>query len=291
MKKNSYSVYTCGKCNDKQVGTYGAVIVDNDTGETLMLHGKQEDSTVNRMEIIAVITALSRIEQRSVVDLYASSEYILNTIDGKYKKKKNLDLWSKLDSVSKGKTVVTHFIRRGANDFVIKSENLCDFSSDLKDDTVHTAKSDFQSSKKAKKLFKSKWDSMNKKIKIPKEYMYYSGIRRNTSKKAQESVDILNSVEKPTYKQYRKAVVGGKDEWSTVTDPEKIADPECIAIVDDFFKGEHFKTIQALRWYGRGLSLDKAIRKILIEYEFKEKLDEQEYIRIEKLERELAKDE
>ena len=97
-----YIVYTDGGCavNPAGPGGIGVVIIDTDTGEITEISKGYNCTTNNRMEILAVITAMEFVK-KGTVSLYSDSEYVLNTLSGKFQKKKNHDLWERLDEASK----------------------------------------------------------------------------------------------------------------------------------------------------------------------------------------------
>lgn len=286
MKKSSYTIYTDGGCEDLYLGGYGAVIIDNKTGETLELYGGEEATTNNRMEITAVIVALSRVEQRAVVDLYADSQYVLRTIDGVYKKKKNLDLWDKLDAVMKGKTIVTHWVKgHSGNKYNEQCDEMCRLGMAKPDGVTRelrpmttSKKTDFKKEveKKKSELPKegkyliSSGSSMHTMYEFPEEFMYYQGPKRKLNDIGEISVEFLNRVEKPSFKDYSKAKTGGTDGWSECKRAEDIASPEIVEAVAEIFDGNMTDTGSALRWWGRGLTLDKAVRKALVDKEINE---------------------
>ncbi len=62
------------------------------------------DTTNNRMELVAVIEGLKVVQRikdkgESLVQIFSDSNLIISTMTQNWKKKKNLDLWKKLDEV------------------------------------------------------------------------------------------------------------------------------------------------------------------------------------------------
>lgn len=94
-----YIVYTDGGCaiNPGGHGAYAAIIIHTDTGEIEEYTNGYKNTTNNRMEIMAVIEAFEHIKKGTSVELHADSKYVLKTIDGQFSRKKNLDLWERLD--------------------------------------------------------------------------------------------------------------------------------------------------------------------------------------------------
>ena len=109
MKK--VTIYTDGACSGNPgPGGWGAILMYKDTSKELS--GTDEMTTNNRMELIAVISALEALNKPCIVDLYTDSQYVSNAINlgwleswqkKDWKRKggevKNLDLWVKLVSL------------------------------------------------------------------------------------------------------------------------------------------------------------------------------------------------
>ena len=97
-----YIIYTDGGCerNPGGRGGYGAVIINNSTGELTDISGGFRSTTNNRMEVMAVIKALEKIEKGTHIQLFSDSQYVIKTMNGMFRKKKNIDLWKKLDKLA-----------------------------------------------------------------------------------------------------------------------------------------------------------------------------------------------
>ena len=107
MKK--VEVYTDGACSGNPgIGGYCAILVYN--GIEKIISGSENQTTNNRMELLAVIKGLERLKQPCVVDLYSDSQYVVDAFNqgwitlwqnngwrtaGK-KEVKNIDLWKRL---------------------------------------------------------------------------------------------------------------------------------------------------------------------------------------------------
>lgn len=107
MKK--VDIYTDGACSGNPgAGGYCAILIFN--GIEKMVSGGAEDTTNNRMELIAVIEGLKALKEPCEVDLYSDSQYVINAINEKWlegwvhsgwraeskKSVKNVDLWETL---------------------------------------------------------------------------------------------------------------------------------------------------------------------------------------------------
>ena len=92
-------IYTDGSClGNPGVGGWGAVIIYPD-GREEELSGGEEATTNNRMEIQAIIKALSELLPRTSVEVLSDSEYVVNSMTKGWKKKANTDLWHELNNV------------------------------------------------------------------------------------------------------------------------------------------------------------------------------------------------
>ena len=105
-------IYTDGACKGNPgKGGWGAVLI---YGKHIKkIHGGQNNTTNNRMELCAAINALGLLNRSCSIDLYTDSKYVMNGIESwlpKWKlnnwmtagKKpvKNIDLWKELDYLS-----------------------------------------------------------------------------------------------------------------------------------------------------------------------------------------------
>ena len=107
-------IYTDGACKGNPgPGGWGALLIAG--GVEKELFGGELGTTNNRMEMTAVIEALSAVPQPSLVTLHLDSEYVLKGITewihgwkargwrtAAKQPVKNVDLWQKLDSVVAG---------------------------------------------------------------------------------------------------------------------------------------------------------------------------------------------
>lgn len=122
-------IYTDGACSPNPgPGGWGAVILQ-DGKKPVELSGSGGDSTNNRMELTAVISALDEIKSRHRITLYTDSQYVKNGItswiDGWQKKNwqtadrkpvKNVDLWKALLEQSKRHHINWKWVRGHAAD-------------------------------------------------------------------------------------------------------------------------------------------------------------------------------
>ena len=111
MAKKRLDVYTDGACKGNPgPGGWGALI--RGAGTDLELFGGEYNTTNNRMELTAVIQALSAIDSCEELTVYTDSKYVLDGISSwlvSWKKNgwktasknpvKNVDLWRELDDL------------------------------------------------------------------------------------------------------------------------------------------------------------------------------------------------
>lgn len=124
MKK--ITIYTDGACKVKSgLGGWGVLIVD-DSGSKIELCGGEKNTTNNRMEMTAVIKALSELDHPHEITLYLDSQYVLKGITkwlanwktnnwktSLSKDVKNSDLWKQLETLTyqRGHLINWHWVR------------------------------------------------------------------------------------------------------------------------------------------------------------------------------------
>ncbi len=123
------TIYTDGACSGNP-GPGGWAAILEYGGRTRELSGGEAQTTNNRMELTAVITALETLNQPCEVDLYSDSKYVVDAIEKGWvygwrtnnwikKDKKpalNPDLWQKLLEQFERHTVHLHWVRGHAGD-------------------------------------------------------------------------------------------------------------------------------------------------------------------------------
>lgn len=127
---NPIVIYTDGACKGNPgPGGWGVLLMAD--GNETELFGGELGTTNNRMEMTAVIEALSALKQPSTVTLHLDSEYVLKGITqwihgwkargwrtAAKQPVKNVDLWQKLDAVvaSSGHKIDWRWVRGHAGD-------------------------------------------------------------------------------------------------------------------------------------------------------------------------------
>lgn len=105
------SVYTDGSCiYNPGPGGWAFLVVQESCDKHVTQCGGEYKTTNNRMELQAVIEALLFIPEPNV-DIYTDSLLVLRCATGAWKRKANLDLWAKFDSVAKHKDLRWTWVR------------------------------------------------------------------------------------------------------------------------------------------------------------------------------------
>ena len=117
-------IYTDGAClGNPGPGGWGAVVIDDQHRHELS--GGYGLTTNNRMELLAVIEALSLLTDRASAKLYTDSKYIHDAVEkgwlAKWKRNgwrtadkkavKNQDLWRRMDALLQAHDVQFHWVR------------------------------------------------------------------------------------------------------------------------------------------------------------------------------------
>jgi ribonuclease HI len=117
------TIWTDGACSGNPgPGGWGAVLMAG--GHEKDLSGGAAETTNNRMELTAAISALEALKRPSLVDLHTDSQYLRGGITGwikAWKKNgwhtkdrkpvKNVDLWERLDSLIQVHEVRWHWVK------------------------------------------------------------------------------------------------------------------------------------------------------------------------------------
>ena len=128
MAKAKIQMFTDGSClNNPGPGGWGATIKINE--ETIDLNGGEENTTNNRMELMAAIKALSYIDKDYEIILFTDSNYVKDGITkwihnwkknnwqtASKKPVKNSDLWKELDALHNERRVLWKWVKGHAGD-------------------------------------------------------------------------------------------------------------------------------------------------------------------------------
>ncbi len=123
MSKDHVVLYTDGACRGNPgPGGWGALLVFGDIEKEIS--GGEDDTTNNRMELQAAISALNELKRPCRVDLHTDSTYVRDGITkwlpgwkkrgwktaGK-KPVKNRDLWEALEAAASRHEIVWHWVK------------------------------------------------------------------------------------------------------------------------------------------------------------------------------------
>ncbi|MCL2569861.1 MAG: ribonuclease HI [Firmicutes bacterium] len=114
MHNDVLKIYTDGACSGNPgPGGWGVVMIFAE--HIKELSGAEQDTTNNRMELLAVIRGLEAVTKKIAVEIYSDSSYIVNAINQGWLENwqrsgwktankdsvKNQDLWQKLIELNK----------------------------------------------------------------------------------------------------------------------------------------------------------------------------------------------
>ncbi|MEP4379946.1 MAG: ribonuclease HI [Alphaproteobacteria bacterium] len=116
-------IYTDGACSGNPgPGGWGAILRAGEHEKELS--GGEDETTNNRMELMAAIAALEELKQPSPVDLYTDSTYVRDGImkwihnwkrngwkTAARKPVKNVDLWKRLEQVMEPHDIEWHWVK------------------------------------------------------------------------------------------------------------------------------------------------------------------------------------
>lgn len=121
-------IYTDGSCL-KNPGNGGWAAVINLNGKIIKISGSEKNTTNNRMELIAPINALKKIDKHKKVEIYTDSQYVKigitewihkwiknNWLTSKKEAVKNKDLWVELYNLTNKFDIKWHWVKAHAGD-------------------------------------------------------------------------------------------------------------------------------------------------------------------------------
>jgi len=105
------TIYTDGSCiiNPNGPGGWAICIIENNI--EFVLSGNHDNTTNNRMELTAIVEALSCVKKNTDCKIYTDSQLCINCATGKWKRKANTDLWELYDKVSKDKNIIFEWVK------------------------------------------------------------------------------------------------------------------------------------------------------------------------------------
>ena len=279
-----YIIYTDGGCarNPGGRGGYGVVMIGTGTGEIREFSEGFRSTTNNRMEIMAVIRALHEMEPGTSAELYSDSQYTINCMTGVWAKEKNRDLWNRIRMEGKGKSVTLHWVRGHNGD---PYNERCDelateamTAGDLKEDTGYSGPETDAAPGAARAS-----GAMGVKICVPDNLKGLHADRcpsvtalvsdRKVNSTCAKNIRIFLSESRHSFRSYVNLRTDGLDYWSRKPLDVIIAEAENGEAVWNVVRqnlGEGRVAMAAMRWYMRGLPVEDAVRKVLVDQEVSE---------------------
>ena len=116
-------VYTDGACSGNPgPGGWGAILMSGEHRKEIF--GGEANTTNNRMELLAAISALEALKRKSAVEIHTDSNYVKNGITtwihgwkkngwktADKKPVKNAELWQRLEALTHDHTVAWHWVK------------------------------------------------------------------------------------------------------------------------------------------------------------------------------------
>jgi len=109
------TIHTDGACiGNPGPGGWAAIVLQDGTKRSL--HGQEDRTTNNRMEMLAVVKGLEAVPESAHVMVFSDSQYVINTMTRSWKRNKNKDLWARLDEEVAKRRVEWQWVRGHSGD-------------------------------------------------------------------------------------------------------------------------------------------------------------------------------
>lgn len=126
-----YTVYTDGACSGNPgPGGWAAIVVSRDNDAVKEVSGFEQDTTNNRMELMAAIEGIKSLPDSIVLKLITDSKYVKlgitewiigwkksNWKTSSNKPVKNKELWQELDALNEGRAITWEWVKGHSGDF------------------------------------------------------------------------------------------------------------------------------------------------------------------------------
>lgn len=104
-------IYTDGACiGNPGPGGWAAILIE-DGGKKTPFSGAASWTTNQRMEVQAAIEGLEHTPPGAGVTVYSDSQYLVYTMSRGWKRRANLDLWSRLDRVAAQRSMSWEWVK------------------------------------------------------------------------------------------------------------------------------------------------------------------------------------
>ena len=112
MENKKYVAYTDGSADNLNTRRGGAAYIIIQDNEIVYEASKKfKNTTNNRMEMLAIISAVNHVPEHSELTVYSDSQYAINVFNGKWKPKINKDLIDLYHKVAINKTIILKWIK------------------------------------------------------------------------------------------------------------------------------------------------------------------------------------
>ena len=109
------TIYTDGACiGNPGPGGWAAIVLQD--GSKRCHYGGEDQTTNNRMEMLAVVKGLESVPDSADVTVFSDSQYVINTMTRSWKRNKNKDLWDRLDAEVAKRRVKWEWVRGHSGD-------------------------------------------------------------------------------------------------------------------------------------------------------------------------------
>lgn len=119
------TIYTDGACKTSDKTGGWAFVVIKDEEKVYSEFNSEDDTTNNRMEIMACIKALEYCLENNIKEIIINSDsmYVIGTMSQNWKRNTNHDLWRVMDDLCENIKVVWQHVKGHEGD---KWNSLCD---------------------------------------------------------------------------------------------------------------------------------------------------------------------
>lgn len=123
---NSVHIYCDGACsgNPGPGGWAAYLSVPGKPEVDKTICGHVDDTTNNRMEMLAAIEGLKSLKFACKVELFSDSQYLCHTMAKNWKRKVNLDLWAEIDRLCQQHQVIWTWTPRNSTPQLVECDRL-----------------------------------------------------------------------------------------------------------------------------------------------------------------------
>lgn len=135
MKNPEIIIYTDGACfPNPGKGGWAAIMISPEHNYRAEFSGSIEQTTNNRMELMAAIQGLERIKKSSKVRVVSDSKYLINGFNKGWSQAKNSDLWAILQEYVRRHEIEWVWMKSGEEEENKRADELANAQCGLTDD-------------------------------------------------------------------------------------------------------------------------------------------------------------